>query len=210
MDTNSENLVSPDAPWRQTEKRYDAAFPQQNNLDPGRDRRRHGRTGRCAPPPNLPPRSGRTENSFPMCAGPMAGPSSPMTGCCCCRCRDVRATMQPADPGAALPRRAGGGSQPARRHDDAGHHIDGRDGRSDHARLARQADRRLQCHARKDRSPASRPGSAGARCWAASAPSDVSPTRRFIEVKPVLDYDALMPGERATAAIRKAAREGLA
>ena len=32
MDTNSENLVSPDAAWRRDEARYDAAFPQQNNL----------------------------------------------------------------------------------------------------------------------------------------------------------------------------------
>ena len=33
---------------------------------------------------------------------------------------------------------------------------------------------------------------------------DVSPTRGFIEVKPVLDYESLMPGETATTAIRKA------
>src|SRR5262245_27680200 len=32
MDTNSDNLVSPLAPWRQEVARYDAAFPQQNNL----------------------------------------------------------------------------------------------------------------------------------------------------------------------------------
>ncbi|MDE3115312.1 MAG: MMPL family transporter, partial [Pseudomonadota bacterium] len=32
MDSNSGNLVSPDAPWRRDEARYDAAFPQQNNL----------------------------------------------------------------------------------------------------------------------------------------------------------------------------------
>ena len=39
-----------------------------------------------------------------------------------------------------------------------------------------------------------------------SAPSGVSPTRRFIEVKPKLDYLALMPGERATDAIRSTAK----
>ncbi len=35
----------------------------------------------------------------------------------------------------------------------------------------------------------------------------VAPTRRFIEVKPVLDYNDLMPGVKATDAIREAARD---
>jgi hypothetical protein len=32
MDSNSENLISPDLPWRQRTAEFDAAFPQRNNL----------------------------------------------------------------------------------------------------------------------------------------------------------------------------------
>jgi hypothetical protein len=32
MDSNSENLISPDLPWRQRTVEFDAAFPQRNNL----------------------------------------------------------------------------------------------------------------------------------------------------------------------------------
>src|SRR3979411_2020665 len=35
-------------------------------------------------------------------------------------------------------------------------------------------------------------------------PATVSELRRIVTIKPVLDYHALQPGERATAAIRKA------
>jgi len=32
MDSNSENLLSPNLPWRQHQAEFDAAFPQRNNL----------------------------------------------------------------------------------------------------------------------------------------------------------------------------------
>ena len=38
-------------------------------------------------------------------------------------------------------------------------------------------------------------------------PADPRELRRFIEIKPVLDYAALMPGEKASDFIRDTARE---
>ena len=41
-------------------------------------------------------------------------------------------------------------------------------------------------------------------------PADPRELRRFIEIKPVLDYAALMPGEKASDYIRETARESWA
>src|SRR5262245_23708176 len=54
---------------------------------------------------------------------------------------------------------------------------------------------------------AGKPASFSWRAMLNGRPADASETRRFVEIRPVLDYSALMPGQVATDAIRKAARD---
>ena len=54
---------------------------------------------------------------------------------------------------------------------------------------------------------AGRPASFSWRAMLNGRPPTPSERRRFIEIRPVLDYAALMPGKAATDAIRKAATD---
>src|SRR5215468_6464475 len=54
---------------------------------------------------------------------------------------------------------------------------------------------------------AGRPASFSSRAMLNGRPPDTTERRRFIEIRPVLDYSSLMPGQAATDAIRKAAAD---
>jgi hopanoid biosynthesis associated RND transporter like protein HpnN len=54
---------------------------------------------------------------------------------------------------------------------------------------------------------AGRPASFSWRAMLNGRPPDASERRRFIEIRPVLDFTALMPGQKSTDAIRKAAKD---
>ncbi len=205
MDTDSENLVSPNAPWRQTEHRYDAAFPQQNNLvlvviDGATAERADAAAAQ------LTAALERNRALFPYVRRPDGGPFFAHEGLLLLPEDQVRATTQQLI--RAQPFLGGLAADPSLRGvmttlDTTLLGVTG--GQTTLASL--------------DAPITAFDGTlkkvlAGKQAWfawsemlGASAPADVSPTRRFIEVKPALDYDSLMPGERATAAIRKAARD---
>ena len=205
MDTNSENLVSPDAAWRLDENRYDAAFPQQNNLTliviDGATAERAERAAA-----ELTSALEKQPSLFTSVRRPDGGPFFEHDGLLLLPLPQVQETMQKLIQ--AQPFLGGLAADPSLR---------GLMGTLDTTLLGVEGGQTTLASLDKPINAFNatlKQVLAGKKAWlswsamlGSTAPSDVSPTRRFIEVKPVLDYDALMPGERADAAIRKLARD---
>jgi hopanoid biosynthesis associated RND transporter like protein HpnN len=205
MDTNSENLVSPDAGWRMDEKRYDKAFPQQNNLilvviDGATAERAEEAAA------SLTAALEKDKAHFTHVRQPDAGPFFAHNGLLLLPQKEVQQTMQQLI--AAQPFLGGLAADPSLRGvmatlDTTLLGVEG--GQTKLSSL----DKPITAFDATLKTVLS-----GKKAWfgwsrmLGSAPNTgVAPTRRFIEVKPVLDYNDLMPGVKATDAIRKAARD---
>ena len=205
MDTNSENLVSPQAAWRVDEARYDAAFPQQNNLivvvvDGATAERADAAAGALAKA------LAQDHEHFTTVRRPDGGQFFARDGLLLLPLEDVKQTMQQLIE--AQPFLGGLAADPSLRGvmTTLGTTLLGVEGGQ--TTLASLDKPIAAFSATLDTVLAGEPAYFG---WSAmiggSEQAGPPRTRRFIEVKPELDFLALMPGERATDAIRKAARD---
>jgi len=205
MDTNSENLVSPKAAWRVDEARYDAAFPQQNNLivvvvDGATAERADAAAGALAKA------LAQDHEHFTAVRRPDGGQFFARDGLLLLPLEDVKQTMQQLIE--AQPFLGGLAADPSLRGvmTTLGTTLLGVEGGQ--TKLASLDKPIAAFNATLETVLAGKPAYFG---WSAmiggSEQAGPPRTRRFIEVKPELDFLALMPGERATDAIRKAARE---
>lgn len=205
MDTDSENLVSPNAAWRMDEKRYDKAFPQQNNLilvviDGATAERADEAAASLAAVLKTDTRH------FSHVRRPDAGPFFAHNGLLLLPEKEVQQTMQQLI--AAQPFLGGLAADPSLRGlmttlDTTLLGVEG--GQTKLAAI----DKPIVAFDATLRNVL-----AGQNAWfgwsqmlGSTPDTGVAPTRRFIEVKPILDYNDLMPGVKATDAIREAARD---
>ncbi|WP_231712368.1 MMPL family transporter [Vineibacter terrae] len=204
MDTNSENLVSPQAPWRQEVLRYDAAFPHQNNLIAvvvdGVTAERADEAARL-----LAAALAENRTLFTSVRRPDGGPFLERHGLLLLPLADVQKTTEQlieAQPLlgvlAADPSLRGIMTALATM-------LEG----VEHGQIQLQElDAPIKAFA--DTFQAVVDGKPAYFSWTAligEPQAGPPPTRRFIEIQPRLDYDALMPGEAASAAIRAAAEK---
>ena len=205
MDTNSENLVSPMAAWRMDEARYDAAFPEQNNLIlavvDGATAERAEEAAAA-----LTAALKRDHTHFTLVRRPDGGPFFEHDGLLLLPLKDVKETMQQLI--AAQPFLGGLAADPSLRGvmntlNTTLLGVEG--GQTELSSLDKPI---AAFNATLEDVLAGKPAYFG---WSEmiGGPQQEGPprTRRFIEIKPKLDYLALMPGESATNAIRKAARD---
>ena len=205
MDSNSENLVSPKAAWRMDEARYDTAFPQQNNVivvvvDGATAERAETAAGALARALE------QDHKHFTSVRRPDGGPFFAHEGLLLLPTKDVKQTMQQLI--AAQPFLGGLAADPSLRGVMATLDTTLMGVESGQTTLASLDKPVTAFNATLEKVLAGKPAYFG---WSAmiGGPEQAGSarTRRFIEVKPELDFLALMPGERATDAIRKAARD---
>ena len=205
MDTNSDNLVSPQAPWRQEVARYDAAFPQQNNLIvvvvDGTTAERADEAARLltqalAADPEL----------FTKVRQPDGGPFFERQGLLLLPLADVKKTTEQLIQ--AQPLLGGLGADPSLRGVASmlSTMLMGVEYRQIKLSELDEPIKALSVTlgAVLDGKPADFGWSEMVTGGSRPGPP---PTRRFIEVQPRLDYTALMPGEQASDAIRAAAKK---
>lgn len=204
MDTNSENLVSPDAAWRLNEARYDAAFPEQNNLIlaviDGATAERAEEAAAA-----LTTALGKDHAHFTLVRRPDGGPFFAHDGLLLLPLDDVKQTMQQLI--AAQPFLGGLAADPSLRGVMSTLNTTLLGVEGGQTTLASLDKPITAFNATLEEVLAGKPAYFG---WSAMIGGPKTegppPTRRFIEIKPKLDYLALMPGEAATNAVRKAAR----
>ncbi len=205
MDSNSENLVSANASWRQDENRYDAAFPQQNNLtlvviDGATAERADEAAAALAAKLKL------NHELFTYVGRPDAGPFFAHDGLLLLPTSDVKQAIQQLID--AQPFLGGLAADPSLRGvmNTLNTTLMGVEGGQ--TKLA-TLDKPISAF--NDTLQKVLMGQPVYFGWSAMmgglGPTGAVPTRRFIEVKPVLNFSALMPGARASAAIRQAARQ---
>lgn len=203
IDTDSEKLISPDLGWRKREARFDAEFPQQNNLilivldgaTPEQARRAQGL---------LAARLGARKDLFPIVRQPGGGPFFLSNGLLFLSKAEVRSRTQELI--AAQPFLGGLAADPSLRGVMDGLSTALRGVARGQASL-NQLDRPIKAFG--DTLATVAAGGRAFLSWQSlvGAQSAEQPTRGFIEVQPALDFDALSPGAAATDAIRAAARD---
>jgi uncharacterized membrane protein YdfJ with MMPL/SSD domain len=203
MDTSSENLVAPNAAWRENEVRYDRAFPQQNNtIEIVVD----GATAEVADKAAGALAAALAQNHarFSSVRRPDGGPFFEREGLLLLPLSSVNQTT-----GAlikAQPFLGGLAADPSLRGIMKTLDTTLLGVTSGQATLA-SLDLPITAFTRTiDDVLGNKPAFFG---WSAmlGGASDLSRTRRFVEVQPKLDYNDLMPGQRASKAIRLAARK---
>ena len=204
MDTNSENLVSPNSAWRHDEARYDAAFPQQNNLivvvvDGVTAERAEEAAGALA-------RALRGNRAFfNAVRQPDGGPFFAQNGLLLLPLEDLKKATQELIQ--AQPFLGGLAADPSLRGvmNTLSTTLLGVEGGQ--TKLANLDKPIAAFSATLADVLSDKPAYFG---WSAmiNGPTAGPPrTRRFIEVQPKLDYLDLMPGQQASAAIRAAAKK---
>jgi len=202
MDTNSENLVAPNAAWRENEVRYDRAFPQQNNtieivVDGATAERADEAAGALAAT------LAKNHLRFISVRRPDGGPFFAQEGLLLLPLPSVQRTTDALIK--AQPFLGGLATDPSLRGIMKTLDTTLLGVSSGQTTLA-SLDRPITAFAKAiDDVLASKPAFFGWTAMVGGA-SDLSRTRRFVEVQPKLDYGALMPGTRASKAIRIAAR----
>ena len=201
IDTNSEKLVSPDADWRRNEEHYDRAFPQQNNtIDIVVDGATAERADAAAAALTAALANDRTH--FYSVRRPDGGAFFEHEGLLLQPLPTVKKTADALI--AAQPFLGGLSADPSLRGvmktlDTTLLGVTG--GQTTLASL----DRPITAFSNTLQQIVD-----GKRAWfgwsSLVAGSDLSRTRRFVEMQPKLDFNALMPGERATKTIRRAVR----
>jgi hopanoid biosynthesis associated RND transporter like protein HpnN len=203
IDTNSDNLVAPNAAWRVNEIRYDRAFPQQNNsiqivVDGATAERADEAAGALAAA------LAQNQVRFLSVRRPDGGPFFTREGLLLLPLDKVKQTT-----GAlikAQPFLGGLAADPSLRGIMRTLDTTLLGVTSGQATLA-ALDRPITAfRATLDDVLAGKPAFFGWSGMVGGA-SDLSRTRRFVEVQPKLDYTSLLPGERATKAIRSTARK---
>lgn len=204
MDTNSENLVSPKAPWHLNEMAYDKQFPEQDNLilaviDGATAERADEAADALAASLKKNPAL------FTVVRRPDSGSYFAHDGLLLLPEKSVRDTMQQLIQ--AQPFLGGLAADPSLRGvmttlDSVLQGVAA--GRAPLNSLDKPI---TAFNATLKDVLAKRPAYFG---WTSllgtMAPGDLSPTRAFIEIKPVLDYTDLTPGVKATGEIRRVAR----
>ncbi|MBV9063194.1 MAG: MMPL family transporter [Alphaproteobacteria bacterium] len=201
IDTNSEKLVSPDADWRKNVEHYDRAFPQQNNtivavVD--------GQTAELADAAAAALNAALSANrkNFVSVRRPDGGPFFEHEGLLLQPLPSVKKTADALI--AAQPFLGGLAADPSLRGvmntlNTTLLGVTG--GQTTLANL----DRPITAFSSTLQQIVD-----GKRAWfgwsSLVAGSDLSRTRRFVEVQPKLNFEALMPGEQATKAIRRTVR----
>ena len=203
IDTNSDNLVAPGAAWRIDEERYDRAFPQQNNLieivvDGVTADRADQAAGALAAALS------RDRQHFNSVRRPDGGPFFEREGLLLLPLKQVKQTTDALI--RAQPFLGGLAADPTLR--GVMHTLDTTLlGVSSRQTTLQSLDRPIIAfNTTLENILAHKPAYFG---WSAmvGGNSDLSRTRRFVEVQPKLDYNALLPGERATKAIRASVRK---
>jgi hypothetical protein len=203
MDTNSENLIAPNSAWRENELRYDRAFPQQNNtidivVDGATAERADEAAGALAA------RLARNHVRFSSVRRPDGGPFFSKEGLLLMPLSSVRQTTDALIK--AQPFLGGLAADPSLRGIMKTLDTTLLGVTSGQAALA-SLDRPIIAFTETiDDVLGNKPAFFG---WSAmlGGTSNLSRTRRFVEVQPKLDFDALMPGQRASKSIRIAARQ---
>lgn len=203
IDTDSTKLISPKLDWRKREARFDALFPQQNNLilvvidGATPELAQHAQASLAA-------RLGERKKLFPIVRQAGGGPFFLQNGLLFFPRADVDKTMQQMI--AAQPFLGGLAADPSLR--------GVMDSLSTALTGVQQGQAKLEQIDRPMKAFADTLGKVekGDRTWLSwqslvTGNTDAARLRSFIEVQPALDFDALSPGAAATDAIRKAARD---
>ncbi len=202
LDTNSDNLVSPNADWRQNEIRYDNAFPQQNNtidvvIDGATAERADEAAGALA--------TALTKNrrQFNSVRRPNGGPFFTREGLLLMPLSELKQTVDTLVE--AQPFLGGLSADPSLRGvmktlDTSLLGVTG--GQTTLASLDKPI---IAFNTTLTEVLQGKPVPFG---WSGllAGKGNLSRTRRFVEVQPKLDFSALLPGVRATRAIRNTAK----
>ena len=203
LDTNSENLLSQKATWRQNELRYDRAFPQQDNLIVAVV---DGATAERAEEAATSLAAALTcdHRHFTSVRRPDGGPFFEREGLLLLPLKQVKTTTEALI--RAQPFLGGLAADPSLRGVMKTLQTTLLGVSSGNATLA-SLDKPIAAFTEiTDKVLAGERAYFG---WSAmlSGASDLSRTRRFVQLKPILDFNSLRPGERATKAIRIAVRK---
>lgn len=204
MNTNSGNLVAPNAAWRQDEARYDAAFPQQNNLivvvvDGATAERAEEAAGMLAKALQA------NDKWFTAVRRPDDGAFFSHEGLLLLPLDELQRTAQNLIE--AQPFLGGLASDPSLRGvmNTLSTTLLGVEGGQ--AKLSDLKEPIAAFSTALDDVLKAKPAFFGWSALINGGQPDLARTRRFIEVTPKLDYLGLMPGEKATHAIRAAAKK---
>jgi len=203
MDTNSENLVSPQAAWRQNVARYDAAFPHQNNqiivVVDGASAERADEAAR------LLTQALAADPTLTAVRQLDGGPWFERQGLLLLPLADVQKTTERLIE--AQPLLGVLAADPSLRGimTTLSTMLQG----VEHGQIKlSELDEPIKAFSvTLDAVLEGKPAYFSWRELISESQPGPPPTRRFIEVQPKLDYDALMPGEKAGAAIRAAAEK---
>lgn len=202
MNSSTEGLISAQTSWRQREAAYDAAFPQQNKLIvaviDGTTAERADEAAQA-----LAEALGAYRNELPEVSRPDAGAFFAHDGLMLLPLADVKSTAQQLI--AAQPFLGALAADPSLRGiaDNLSTAVEGV--QHGQTRLD-DIDRPMAGLARTlDGVLAGRPAYLSWRTLLTGAAPSLRETRRFVEIHPRLDYQALMPGAKATALVRDTA-----